>query len=104
MLTQIKKVIAEQNPATREEVQQIVEEQLSKLQITLSDKDRELLVDLMDRISNLNIDFSKLSSQLTDLSTKFEEKFGAILQDEGFWTSVKNFFNNLVDTVSSWFK
>ncbi|MEK4230984.1 DUF1002 domain-containing protein [Solibacillus sp. FSL H8-0538] len=104
LLTQIKKVIAEQNPATREEVQQIVEEQLSKLQITLSDKDRELLVDLMDRISNLNIDFSKLSSQLTDLSTKFEEKFGAILQDEGFWTSVKNFFNNLVDTVSSWFK
>ena len=39
----------------------------------------------MDRISNLNIDFSKLSSQLTDLSAKFEEKFGALLEDEGFW-------------------
>lgn len=104
LLTQIKKVIAEKKPETREEVEQIVEDQLSKFQINLSDQDRKLLVDLMDRISNLNIDFSKLSSQLGDLSAKFEETFGDILQDEGFWTSVKNFFNNLIDTVSSWFK
>ena len=57
----------------------------------------------MDRISNLNIDFSKWSDQLSDLSTKFNEKFGAILEDEGFWQSVKNFFNSLIDTISSWF-
>lgn len=104
LLTQIKKVIAENKPATKEEVQQIVEDQLAKLQINLSDKDRQLLVDLMDRISNLNIDFSKLSSQLSDLTAKFDEKFGAILEDEGFWQSVKNFFTNLIDTISSWFK
>ena len=103
LLTQIKKAIAENKPASKEEVQQIVEDQLEKLQINLSDTDRQLLVDLMDRISNLNIDFSKLSSQLSDLSAKFEEKFGAILEDEGFWQSVKNFFNNLIDTISSWF-
>lgn len=104
LLTEIKKAIAENKPATKEEVQQIVEEQLNKLQINLSEADRQLLVDLMDRISNLNIDFSKLSSQLSDLTAKFDEKFGAILEDEGFWQSVKNFFNNLIDTISSWFK
>ncbi len=103
LLTQIKKAIAENKPESKEEVQKIVEDQLDKFQINLSDKDRQLLVDLMDRISNLNIDFSKLSSQLTDLSSKFEEKFGAILEDEGFWQSVKNFFTNLIDTLSSWF-
>ena len=103
LLTEIKRVIAETKPASKEEVQMIVEEQLAKFQINLSDKDRQLLVDLMDRISNLNIDFGKLSSQLSDLSSKFEEKFGAILEDEGFWQSVKNFFSNLIDTLSSWF-
>ncbi|MEG0384143.1 DUF1002 domain-containing protein [Solibacillus cecembensis] len=103
LLTEIKKVIAENKPATKEEVQKIVEEQLAKFQINLSEQDRQLLVDLMNRISNLNIDFSKLSSQLSDLSSKFEEKFGAILEDEGFWQSVKNFFSNLIDTLSSWF-
>ncbi|MBD8026508.1 DUF1002 domain-containing protein [Ureibacillus sp. Re31] len=104
LLTGIKQQIAELNPATKEEVEKIVEDQLASLNIELSEQDRQLLVDLMDRISKLDIDFSKLSDQLSDLTTKFEEKFGEIMQDEGFWDGVKNFFNNLVDTVSSWFK
>lgn len=103
LLVQIKKAIAENKPATKEEVQKIVEEQLAKFQINLSDTDRQLLVDLMNRISNLNIDFGELSNQLSNLSSKFEEKFGAILEDEGFWQSVKNFFSKLIDTISSWF-
>lgn len=104
LLTEVKKIIAEKNPVSREEVQQIVEQQLSRLQINLSEQDRQLLIDLMDRIRKLDIDFSKLSSQLSDLSKTLEEKFGPILQDEGFWISVKNFFINLIDTIASWFK
>lgn len=103
LLLQIKQAIAENKPASKEEVQKIVEEQLAKLQINLSENDRQLLVDLMNRIRNLNIDFGELSSQLSNLSSKFEEKFGAILEDEGFWQSVKNFFSKLIDTISSWF-
>ncbi|MFC7685949.1 DUF1002 domain-containing protein [Ureibacillus sp. GCM10028918] len=104
LLTGIKQQISELNPATKEEVEQIVSDQLAKLNIELSEQDRQLLVDLMDRISQLDIDFSKLSDQLTDLATTFEEKYGELMQDEGFWNGVKNFFNNLIDTVSSWFK
>jgi uncharacterized protein YpuA (DUF1002 family) len=103
LLTQVKQAIAENKPETKEEVQKIVEEQLDKLQINLSDKDRQLLIDLMDRISKLDIDFSKLSSQLSDLSAKFEEKFGTLFEDQGFWQSVKNFFQNMMDTISTWF-
>lgn len=103
LLTEIKKQIAEKNPASKEEVEAIVKDQLDKLNINLSDKDREALVNLMNRISKLDIDFSKLSDQLSDLSSKFEEKFGDLLQDEGFWNGVKNFFKNLVDTIKSWF-
>lgn len=103
LLTEIKKDIAELNPATKEEVQQIVEDQLSKLEINLSEQDRQLLIDLMDQIRNLNIDFSQWADQLSDISKTIEEKFGALLEDEGFWNSVKSFFSNLIDTVSSWF-
>ncbi|RUL53643.1 DUF1002 domain-containing protein [Lysinibacillus antri] len=104
LLTSIKQKISEMDPATKEEVAKIVEDQLTALNIQLSDQDRQLLIDLMDRISNLDIDFNKLSEQLTDLTKEFEERFGDVLQDEGFWTGVKNFFNNLIDTISSWFK
>ena len=103
LLTEIKKEIAEQNPASREEVEKIVEEQLSKLQIELSPEDRKLLTDLMDRIRQLDIDFSQWSTQLEDLSKTIEDKIGNIVNDEGFWQSVKNFFQNLADSVRGWF-
>src|SRR5690606_23920007 len=102
LLTEIKKQIAEQNPATREDVEQIVEEQLSRLQIELSPEDRQLLVDLMDRIRQLDIDFSKWSTQLEDLSKTIEEKIGKVVKDEGCWESVKNFLRNIADTVRGW--
>lgn len=104
LLTEVKKQIAEQKPATREDVEKIVQEQLTKLEINLSEQDRQLLVDLMDKISKLDIDFSKWSEQLDDISNTLQEKFGALMEDEGFWTSVKNFFTNLKDTISTWFK
>jgi len=103
LLTEIKKQIAEQNPATREDVEQIVEEQLSRLQIELSPEDRQLLVDLMDRIRQLDIDFSKWSTELEDLSKTISDKIGTVVNDEGFWESVKQFFRDLANTVRGWF-
>jgi len=104
LLTEIKKQIAEQNPVSRDEVAKIVEDQLTNLQIELSDTDRQLLIDLMDKIRQLDIDFSKWSDQLSDISKTIEDKFGAILEDKGFWESVKTFFKDLMDTISTWLK
>ncbi|MCZ8536741.1 DUF1002 domain-containing protein [Paenisporosarcina quisquiliarum] len=103
LLTEIKKDIAEQNPASKEEVEKIVQDQLTKLQIELNPEDRQLLIDLMDRIRQLDIDFSKWSDQLNDLSKTLEDKIGNIVDNEGFWQSVKNFFNNLIDSLRSLF-
>lgn len=104
LLTQIKQQIAEKNPATKEEVEAIVKEQLEKLNINLSENDLKALVDLMNRISKLDIDFSKLSDQLTELSSSFKEKFGDLLENEGFWQSVKNFFKGIFDAIANLFK
>lgn len=103
LLTEIKKQIAEQNPVSREEVEKIVSEQLANLKIELSDKDRQLLIDLMDRIRQLDIDFSQWSDELNDLSKTIEDKIGEIVDNEGFWESVKNFFSDLIDSIRSIF-
>ncbi|MFS0577174.1 DUF1002 domain-containing protein [Sporosarcina sp. 179-K 3D1 HS] len=102
LLTEIKKQIAEQNPATKEEVERIVKEQLSKLNIELNEADRQLLIDLMDRIRNLDIDFTKFSDQLNDMASKIKDKIGDI--DPGFWEKVKQFFADLFESIQSWFK
>lgn len=103
LLTAIKQEIAEQNPVSKEEVEKIVEDQLTKLQVELSPEDRQLLIDLMDRIRQLDIDFTKWSEQLNDLSQTIEDKIGELGIDEGFWQSVKNFFNSIIDSIRSLF-
>ncbi|WP_424237688.1 DUF1002 domain-containing protein [Bhargavaea ginsengi] len=107
LLTELKQQIAEQNPATKEDVERIVSEQLDKLQIELSPEDRQLLIDLMDRIRQLDIDFGQWSDQLGQFAQDFNDKYGdkirETVNDEGFWQKVKDFFNSLIDSVRSLF-
>ncbi|WP_076759165.1 DUF1002 domain-containing protein [Edaphobacillus lindanitolerans] len=107
LLTELKQQIAEQKPASKEEVEKIVKEQLDKLQIELSPEDRQLLIDLMDRIRQLDIDFGKWSDKLNqfgqELNDKYGDKIKETINDEGFWQSVKDFFNTLIDKAKSFF-
>lgn len=102
LLTELKKQIAEKNPASKEEIEKIVTEQLEKLDIQLGPADRQLLIDLMDRIRKLDIDFNNLSNQLSDMSAKIKEKIGEI--DPGFWEKVKEFIVSIFESIKSWFK
>ncbi|MFC0522743.1 DUF1002 domain-containing protein [Pontibacillus salicampi] len=95
LLTEIKKEIANQNPATREEVEQIVKEQLNSLNIQLSDENIKLLTDLFDKIRNLNIDFGQVQKQLNDITANVKE----LLNDEGFWNSIGNFFSTFISAI-----
>lgn len=106
LMTEIKKAIAEQNPATREDIERIVQEQLENLDIQLSDEDRQLLVDLFEKMRELNIDFDKVREQLESLTDMIRDRLGDVdlNLDKGFWEKVKQFFNDLIDTISSWFK
>lgn len=106
LLAEIKQAIAEQNPATREDVEEIVSEQLNKLEISLSEEDRQLLVDLFEKMRDLDIDFGKVKDQLGDLASKIKDKVkdSDIQIDEGFWEKVKNFFSDMIDKIASFFK
>ncbi|GAA0606578.1 DUF1002 domain-containing protein [Virgibacillus siamensis] len=104
LLTEIKKTIAEQNPATKEEVRQIVEEELNNLEISLSDADRQMLIDLFEKMRNLDINFDNVSSQLEDIASQVQDKISDIVNDEGFWTKVKNFFQDIFNAIRNFFQ
>ena len=104
LLTEIKKQIAEQNPATREDVERIVEEQLKKLNIELSAEDRQLLIDLFEKMRSLNINFDNVRQQLEDISKDIKNRIESLVGNTGFWESVKEFFRDLFQTISNLFK
>ncbi|AJD90053.1 hypothetical protein JMA_07360 [Jeotgalibacillus malaysiensis] len=103
LLTEIKQAISEQNPATREDVEQIINEQLANLEINLSEEDRQRLTDLFEQMRNLNINFDNVSEQLNDLSTAIQDRLSDVVNDEGFWQGVRDFFQGLIDAISGLF-
>jgi len=105
LLTEIKKEIADQDPATKEDVERIVKEQLDKLEISLSDADRELLINLFEKMRDLDIDFGKVREQLDDIASQVKDKVDdlGIELDDGFWEKVSNFFKKLIDKIAALF-
>lgn len=103
LLTEIKKEIADKNPATKEDIEQIIKEQLDKLEISLSEEDRQLLINLFNKMRDLNINFDEVRSQLEDITSKIKDKLGDLEIDEGFWEKVKDFFKKLFNKIASLF-
>ncbi|WP_456272709.1 DUF1002 domain-containing protein [Bacillus sp. AK031] len=106
LLTEIKKQIAEQNPATKEDVERIVSEQLQSLNIELSPEDRQLLIDLFDKMRNLDINFDNVKGQLEDISNDIKQKLEDVVGEEGkgFLQGILDFFRNLFQSLADLFK
>lgn len=104
LLAEIKKAIAEQNPATKEDIEKIIKEQLDKLEINLSEEDRQMLLNLFEKMRNLNIDFDKVKSQLEDLTSTIKDKMDELGLDEGFWEKVFTFFKELFNSIGNFFE
>ncbi|MDZ5474103.1 DUF1002 domain-containing protein [Bacillus sp. 31A1R] len=103
LLTEIKKEIAEQNPATKEEIQQIIDEKLKTLEIKLSPEDRQLLIDLFEKMRSLNINFENVQSQLKDLSDDIQKRIEEAVGDKGFLQAVSDFFQKIIDAIKGLF-
>lgn len=103
LLTEIKKEIAEQNPATKEEVAAIIDEKLKTLEISLSPEDRQLLLDLFEKMRDLNINFDNVKSQLENLTQDIQQRIEEAVGDENFLQQVADFFKQLIDSIKSIF-
>ncbi|MDX8045150.1 DUF1002 domain-containing protein [Gracilibacillus sp. S3-1-1] len=105
LLSEIKREISEQNPATKEDVERIVREQLDKLNIELSPEDREMLTNLFEKMRDLNIDFGKVTEQLESIVGSLKGKLDEVTggDTEGFWQEVKNFFKRIINSIREMF-
>lgn len=103
LLTEIKKEIAEQNPATKEEIEKIIDDKLKILEIQLSPEDRQLLIDLFNKMRDLNINFDNVKTQLETLSDDIQKRIEEAVGDKGFLESVSNFFKELIESMKSIF-
>jgi uncharacterized protein YpuA (DUF1002 family) len=103
LLTEIKKEIANQNPATKEELAAIIDEKLKTLEVNLSAEDRQLLIDLFEKMRDLNINFDNVKSQLENLTQDIQQRIEEAVGDKNFLQKVADFFKELIESIKSIF-
>ena len=103
LLTEIKKEIAQQNPATKEELVALIDEKLKTLEISLSPEDRQLLIDLFEKMRDLNINFDNVKSQLENLTQDIQQRIEEAVGDKNFLQKVADFFRDLIESIKSIF-
>lgn len=99
LLTEIKQEMADRNPATKEEIEQIVNDKLSSLNIELSEEDRQLLINLFEKMRALNINFDQVQKQLEDITSSVKDLLG----DKGFWDKVSTFLQSIIQALAKFF-
>lgn len=102
LMTKIKEGISENNPQSAAEVQDVVNQAAQDLNITLTEQQKQSLVDLFNKLKDLNIDWNAVGDQLTNAKDKLTEFFQSE-EGQGFLNKVKEFFVSIVDAIKSLF-
>ena len=95
LIADVKQKVAEDNLKTPAEIGEAINESAKDLEINLSDADRQKIQELMDKISDLNLNVDQLKEQAKDIYNK--------LNDSGFFEKVKSWFSGFVDTIKGIF-
>ncbi|MEY8756591.1 DUF1002 domain-containing protein [Peribacillus frigoritolerans] len=102
LVTKIKEEMAANPPANTEEVREVVESSAKDLGIALNEDQVQSLIDLFNKLKELNIDWNAVGDQLTAAKDKLSN---FLESDEGqsFLDKLKEVFSSLIDAIKSLF-
>ncbi|MDD6618869.1 MAG: DUF1002 domain-containing protein [Clostridiales bacterium] len=88
------------NDYTEEEMSALVDEAASEMQVSLSDEDKQNILNLMDKVKGLDIDVTQLQEQVEGLYSKLQGMDLHINLDS---EETKSFLSNLWDKIVGFF-
>ncbi|WHY95836.1 DUF1002 domain-containing protein [Peribacillus simplex] len=102
LVTKIKEEMAANPPANTEEVREVVESSAKDLGITLNDAQVQSLIDLFNKLKELDIDWNAVGDQLTAAKDKLSN-FLESEEGQSFLDKLKEVFSSLIDAIKSLF-
>lgn len=102
LIAKVKEEIAKKKPKNDEELRNIIEQAAKDLNVTLTDQQMQRLINLFNKLKNLDINWNQVSDQLN----KAKDRISKYLQSDegqGFLEKIKQFFSWLIDTIKSFF-
>nr|WP_249597631.1 DUF1002 domain-containing protein [Peribacillus frigoritolerans] len=102
LVTKIKEEMAANPPANTEEVREVVESSAKDLGIALNENQVQSLIDLFNKLKELNIDWNAVGDQLTAAKDKLSN-FLESEEGQSFLDKLKEVFSSLIDAIKSLF-
>ncbi|MDQ0883312.1 uncharacterized protein YpuA (DUF1002 family) [Peribacillus sp. V2I11] len=102
LVTKIKEEMAANPPANTEEVREVVESSAKDLGIALNDDQVQSLIDLFNKLKELDIDWNAVGDQLTAAKDKLSN-FLESEEGQSFLDKLKEVFSSLIDAIKSLF-
>ncbi|MFF2456470.1 MULTISPECIES: DUF1002 domain-containing protein [Peribacillus] len=102
LVTKIKEEMAANPPANTEEVREVVESSAKDLGISLNDAQIQSLIDLFNKLKELDIDWNAVGDQLTAAKDKLSN-FLESEEGQSFLDKLKEVFISLIDAIKSLF-
>ncbi|WP_413309975.1 DUF1002 domain-containing protein [Bacillus sp. 1P10SD] len=102
LIAKVKEEIAKNKPQNDEELRKIIEQAAKDLNVSLTDEEMQRLIDLFNKLKNLDIDWNQVSDQLNKAKDRIS-KFLESEEGQGFLEKVKQFFIWLIDAIKSIF-
>jgi uncharacterized protein YpuA (DUF1002 family) len=102
LIAKIKEKVANNAPETDAQLRAIIEQAANEIGITLTENQIQSLIDLFNKMKDLNIDWNQVGDQLD----KAKEKISKFLHSEegqGFLSKLKDFFTSLFEAIKALF-
>lgn len=82
-------------------INEAIEKGCKEFDITLTDSQKKQLLDVLKKISELDLDWDQLLKQASDVYDRLEDM--GLLADSGFGAKIKSLFQSIVDFFKSFF-
>lgn len=95
LIADVKQKVAEENLTSPEEIKEAIEESAKDLEINLSAEDRQKIQDLMDKISDLDLNVDQLKEQAKAIYDKLGGADGILDKISRWFQGIIDWFSNL---------
>lgn len=97
----VKSVVAERRLTSEEEIYEVIDEACQKYGLTLSDSERQKLMELLQKIASLDIDLDGLVDYAKELYDSFQSGEAG---ESGVLSAIAGFFSGIFQAVADFFK
>ena len=105
LIAAIKEAIVSSDIKDPEKIREVIEKAASELNITLTEEQIQQIINLMEKIANLDLDIDKIKSQLQGIYEKLDKLDLNLTKEDvqGFFAKVGNWLSNMWDKITDWF-